>query len=102
MRAITLTFVTIATPQPPDDEMMNGFSDVNREWSTKETDAGEFRTGPRRIERTPGGSLLIRPCSNAMEALFNGFAGPISLGRLACERDRPLTIALGHLSRTLG
>ena len=71
--ATDLDVVTITMPEPPDDETMSGLTEVNREWSTKKTDLGEFRTGPRRIERTADGSLLIRPRSQAMEAIYSRF-----------------------------
>jgi hypothetical protein len=68
-----LHVLTIAMPEPPDDDMMSGFNEVNREWCHPDTDLGNFRSGPRRIERTANGSLLIRPRSTAMEALFGRF-----------------------------
>jgi hypothetical protein len=68
-----LDVVTIAMPEPPDDDMMSGLTEVNRESYHSDTDLGTFRFGPRRIERTAEGSLLIRPRSRATELLFGSF-----------------------------
>ncbi len=68
-----LDVVMIAIPEPQDDEMMSGFTEVKRKWSTGETDFGKLRTSPRRIERIPDGSLLIRPRSKTVEDLFTSF-----------------------------
>jgi hypothetical protein len=68
-----LDVVTIAMPEPPDDDMMSGLTEVNRESYHSDTDLGTFRFGPRRIERAANGSLLVRPRSQATESLFGYF-----------------------------
>jgi hypothetical protein len=56
-----LDVFTVVMPDPPDDKMMSGLTEVNRESYTERTDIGKFRVGPRRIERTADGNLLVRP-----------------------------------------
>jgi hypothetical protein len=70
----SLDVVTIVMPEPPTDDSMSGFTDLNREGGTHETDLGDFRYGPRRIERTARGELLIRPRSEAVESMAGWFA----------------------------
>lgn len=69
-----LDVVTIVTPEPPTDDDMSGFTDLNREGGVHQTNLGDFRFGPRRIERTARGDLLIRPRSEAVESIAGWFA----------------------------
>ncbi len=70
----SLDVLTIAMPDPPSDEIMSALTEVNREGGTHKTDLGNFRFGPRRVERSADGSLFIRPRSPAVEDANGRFA----------------------------
>jgi len=55
------------------DDFLIALTERNRDWVVSETDAGPLQAGPLRIERTPGGSLLIRPRSAAADAAIARF-----------------------------
>ena len=65
---------TIVIPRPVTQDEMSGLTEVNRESWEAETDIGDFQTGPRRIERTADGNLLIRPRSWSVEQANGRFA----------------------------
>jgi hypothetical protein len=82
----SLDVVTIVMPEPPTDDSMSGFTDLNREGGICETDLGVFRFGPRRIERGADGSLIIRPRSEAVNRMADCFAAAYQ-GRLDDRED---------------